>query len=230
MTIEPNSPNLQTPESSGKQELQPDDFDGGTSENNLTLKAQAAQQSFLQSPQNTNAPEKDRSDFQQYSTNQVTIKPRALLITLIAIALTVVGVALNNWVIGIFGTLITLVLSLAILWPWLQYVVFEWFSGENRTLFVAFVGLLVAMIGLLKFSGLSDRLLSWESKINWDASGAIAGWFGAVGQIFVAIIAVFVAWRQYVISKDLTIQQNLLTVQQNIITQQQTIDSYFQNI
>jgi uncharacterized protein YjbI with pentapeptide repeats len=34
---------------------------------------------------------------------------------------------------------------------------------------------------------------------------------------------VYVAWRQYVISKDLTIQQNL-------ITQQQTIDSYFQGI
>ncbi|MBH8553038.1 pentapeptide repeat-containing protein [Nostocaceae cyanobacterium CENA357] len=230
MTIEPNSHNLQTPESSGKKELQPDDFDGGTSENNLTLKAQTAQQSFLQSPQNTNALEKDRSDLELYPTNQVTIKPRALLITLIAIALTVIGVALNNWVIGIFGTLITLVLSLAILWPWLQYVVFEWFSSENRTLFVAFLGLLVAMIGLLKFSGLGDRLLTWENKINWDASGAIAGWFGAVGQILVAIIAVFVAWRQYVISKDLTIQQNLLTVQQNIITQQQTIDSYFQNI
>jgi len=44
------------------------------------------------------------------------------------------------------------------------------------------------------------------------------------------VIAVYVAWRQYIISKDLTIQQNLLTVQQNLITQQQTIDTYFQGI
>ena len=46
---------------------------------------------------------------------------------------------------------------------------------------------------------------------------------GAIGQILIAIIAVYVAWRQYIISRDLTVQQNL-------ITQQQTIDSYFQGI
>lgn len=48
--------------------------------------------------------------------------------------------------------------------------------------------------------------------------------------MLIAILAVYIAWRQYVISKDLTIQQNLLTAQQNLITQQQTIDSYFQGI
>jgi uncharacterized protein YjbI with pentapeptide repeats len=46
---------------------------------------------------------------------------------------------------------------------------------------------------------------------------------GAVGQILIAILAVYIAWRQYVISKDLTIQQNT-------ITQQQTIDAYFQGV
>jgi uncharacterized protein YjbI with pentapeptide repeats len=83
---------------------------------------------------------------------------------------------------------------------------------------------------LLKFTGLGTYLLAWVQKINWDASGTLAEWFGALGQISIAIIAVYVAWRQYVISKDLTIQQNNLTIQQNIITQQQTIDSYFQGI
>jgi uncharacterized protein YjbI with pentapeptide repeats len=39
----------------------------------------------------------------------------------------------------------------------------------------------------------------------------------------IAILAVYIAWAQYVISKDLTLQQNL-------ITQQQTIDTYFQGI
>jgi len=51
-----------------------------------------------------------------------------------------------------------------------------------------------------------------------------------IQQILIAVIAVYVAWRQYIISRDLTIQQNLLTVQQNLITQQQTIDSAFQGI
>ncbi|MEB3174069.1 MAG: pentapeptide repeat-containing protein, partial [Cyanobacteriota bacterium] len=48
-------------------------------------------------------------------------------------------------------------------------------------------------------------------------------WVGALGQIMIALLAVYVAWQQYVISKDLTIQQNR-------ITQQQTIDAYFQGI
>jgi uncharacterized protein YjbI with pentapeptide repeats len=39
----------------------------------------------------------------------------------------------------------------------------------------------------------------------------------------IAMLAVYVAWQQYVISKDLTIQQNR-------ITQQQTIDAYFQGV
>jgi len=64
------------------------------------------------------------------------------------------------------------------------------------------------------------------SQFNWDV-GALGEVFGALGQILIAVIAVYVAWRQYIISKDLTIQQNLLTVQQNLITQQQTIDAYF---
>ena len=95
---------------------------------------------------------------------------------------------------------------------------------------MAFLGLIVAIIGLIRFTGVSDRLLVLGRKINWDIAGTLADWFGALGEILIAIIAVYVAWRQYVISKDLTIQQNLLTVQQNIITQQQTIDSYFQGI
>jgi uncharacterized protein YjbI with pentapeptide repeats len=60
-------------------------------------------------------------------------------------------------------------------------------------------------------------------KIHWEAIGAIAELIGALGQILIAILGVYVAWRQYVISKDLTIQQNR-------ITQQQTIDAYFQGV
>jgi uncharacterized protein YjbI with pentapeptide repeats len=229
MTIESDSSNLPTPEPVPENDLQPDDFDGSSTEKNLTSEALAAIAS-LQSPQHTTALKQARSDFKQPISTQFTVKPRALLIILIAIAITLIGVILNNWIIGIIGTLMTLLLSLAILLPWLQQVLDEWFSPQERTLFVAFLGLIVAIIGLIKFTGVGDRLLILGRQINWDIAGTLADWFGALGQILIAIIAVYVAWRQYVISKDLTIQQNLLTVQQNIITQQQTIDSYFQGV
>ncbi len=231
MTIESNSPNLPVPED----KLLPDDFETGASENHLSSETLAAQQALsaiasLQSPQNIAALQQAHSNVQQNISNQFTVKPRALLITLVAIAITFVGLILNNWIIGVFGTVITLMLSLAMLLPWLQYVFDEWFSSLDKTLFVAFLGLVVAIIGSLKFTGIAYRLLLWGRQINWEASGTLAEWFGALGQILIAVIAVYVAWRQYVISKDLTIQQNLLTVQQNIITQQQTIDSYFQGV
>ncbi|MBW4451957.1 MAG: pentapeptide repeat-containing protein [Nostoc indistinguendum CM1-VF10] len=237
MTIESDSSNLPTPEPVTENDLQPDDFDDGVTEKNLSSQALATQQALaaigsLQSPQHTIALQQARSDFHQSTSKQFQfiVKPRALLITLIAIAITFIGVILNNWIVGIIGTLITLLLSLAILLPWLQKALYEWFSPQERTLFVAILGLIVAIIGLIKFTGVGDRLVLWGRQINWDIAGTLADWFGALGQILIAVIAVYVAWRQYVISKDLTIQQNLLTVQQNIITQQQTIDSYFQGV
>ncbi|MBW4425144.1 MAG: pentapeptide repeat-containing protein [Nostoc desertorum CM1-VF14] len=237
MTIESDSSNLPTPEPVTENDLQPDDFDGSATENNLSSEALATQQALaaigsLQSPQHTIALQQARSDLHQSTSKQFQfiVKPRALLITLVAIAITFIGVILNNWIIGIVGTLTTLLLSLVILLPWLQKALNEWFSPQERTLFVAFLGIIVAIIGLIKFTGVGDRLLVWGRQINWDIAGTLAEWFGALGQILIAVIAVYVAWRQYVISKDLTIQQNLLTVQQNIITQQQTIDSYFQGV
>ncbi|MHC5610403.1 MAG: pentapeptide repeat-containing protein [Nostoc sp.] len=215
--------------------MQPDDFDGSATEKNLSSETLATQQALaaiasLQSPQHTTALKQAHSDFKQPTSNKFTVKPRVLLIILVAIAITFIGVILNNMIIGIIGTVITLLLSLAILLPWLQKVLNEWFSPQERTLIVAFLGLIVAIIGLIRFTGVGDRLVVWGHKINWEIAGTLAEWFGALGQIFIAVIAVYVAWRQYVISKDLTIQQNLLTVQQNIITQQQTIDSYFQGV
>ncbi|MEH1927021.1 pentapeptide repeat-containing protein [Nostoc sp.] len=235
MTIESNSSNLPTPEPAPENDLQPDNFDGSATEKNLSSEVLATQQALaaiasLQSPQHTIALKQARSDFKQPTSNQFTVKPRVLLIILVAIAITFIGVILNNRIIGIIGTAITLLLSLAILLPWLQKVLTEWFSPQERTLIVAFLGLIVAIIGLIRFTGVGDRLVVWGHQINWEIAGTLAEWFGALGQIFIAVIAVYVAWRQYVISKDLTIQQNLLTVQQNIITQQQTIDSYFQGV
>jgi len=72
-------------------------------------------------------------------------------------------------------------------------------------------------------SGTNTEPGSRNIQINWDAIGALGELIGALGQILIAILGVYVAWRQYVISKDLTIQQNR-------ITQQQTIDAYFQGV
>jgi uncharacterized protein YjbI with pentapeptide repeats len=236
MTTESNSPKPPTPKSIPEHESQPDDFDGARAgKNQLTPGTLAAQQalaaiSSLQSPQNTAALQQARSSFSTIPKPQLKVQPRALLMTVVAIAITFLGFVLNNWLIGMVGTLGTLLLSLVILFPWLQYVVNSWLYGQDKTIFIGSVGLIVSLIGGLKFTGIGDRLLLWGRRINWDASGTLAEWFGALGQILIAIVAVYVAWRQYVISKDLTIQQNLLTVQQNIITQQQTIDSYFQGV
>lgn len=170
------------------------------------------------------------SGFSYNSSIQVPITPRILLFTSLAIAITLISIVMNNSWLGILGTLTTLLLSVLILYPWWQDIIQQWFAPEDRKVFVGFIGLIIAIIGLLRFTNLGHSLLIWGKRINWEASGTLAEWFGALGQIAIAIIAVYVAWRQYIISKDLTIQQNLLTVQQNIITQQQTIDSYFQGI
>ncbi|NMG07759.1 pentapeptide repeat-containing protein [Brasilonema sp. UFV-L1] len=213
--------------------LQPDDFED-VGENcpipdELTTQQALSAISALQSPRNTAALQQARFTFQG-RTQPVAVKPRALLLILAAIAITFIGIAINNWFIGMLGTLLAWLISLAVLLPAVINAIQQWFSAQERSLFIAFLGLVASVIGFVKFSGLGDRILAVGRQINWEASGTLAEWFGALGQILIAIIAVYVAWRQYIISKDLTIQQNMLTVQQNIITQQQTIDSYFQGI
>lgn len=236
MSIEPNSPSshLQKPKSVVEHDLQPDDFEQPSNNcfipDELAAQQALAEISSAQSPQNTIALKQARSTYSGRPIKGVTAKPRALLVTALGIILTGFGIAFNNLFLGILGTAITLILSLLMVLPWLQDLIINWLTAKDRTLLVGFIGVLVATAGLLRFSGIGSRLLLLGKKVNWDASGTLAEWFGALGQILIAIIAVYVAWRQYVISKDLTIQQNLLTVQQNIITQQQTIDSYFQGI
>jgi uncharacterized protein YjbI with pentapeptide repeats len=96
-------------------------------------------------------------------------------------------------------------------------------SPGQQSLTLAIVGLGLGIVAIFTYTNLGDRLWLWYQSLNFDAVGATGEVIGALGQILIAILAVYVAWRQYVISKDLTIQQNL-------ITQQQTIDSYFQGI
>ncbi|MBE9177946.1 pentapeptide repeat-containing protein [Oculatella sp. LEGE 06141] len=162
------------------------------------------------------------------STSQGAVKlaprqPPLVLITLIAIAIMIVGLVLPNLWLGIAGATVTLLLSLRVLWVASRSVIMELFSEEQRSLTVGLIGALAATWGILQLTGVIQRSAGWFGQLDWNAIGALGEVLGALGQILIAIIAVYVAWRQYVISKDLTIQQN-------VITQQQTIDSYFQGI
>jgi len=233
MTIDPDSSGLSsshTPKVMPDRNLPPDTPDG-TSNNHLatdadsqsdlaTIPQSSSEAIALQSP----PPDSDLAPAHlpiRQHTSKRTAKPISL-ITLVAIAVIFLGLALDNFLIGMLGTLLALLLSLLVLWPWLLAVVGE-VSPYARALFVAALGVAAALIGLFKFTGVNHRISVWASQLDWNAVGAFGEVFGALGQILIAIIAVYVAWRQYVISKDLTIQQNL-------ITQQQTIDNYFQGV
>ena len=222
MTIEPDSSNSEI--------NQEDELETGGSDHLLLTEGLEKKQISGQSAFKTNMIKGTAFLVESNSSLQTAITPRILLFTSLAIATTIISIVINNSFLGILGTLATLALSLFILFPWLRNVIQEWFSPQDRNVFVGLIGVIVGIIGLFRFTNLGSGLLRWGRRVNWDASGTLAEWFGALGQIAIAIIAVYVAWRQYVISKDLTIQQNLLTVQQNIITQQQTIDSYFQGV
>ncbi|OKH38814.1 low-complexity protein [[Phormidium ambiguum] IAM M-71] len=148
----------------------------------------------------------------------------------LAIALMIVGLIINNFWVGISGSIVTLLLSMRLLWLPLTNWLDQFLPIKERTiLFLGGCGIL-AIAGLLHFLGVYRFIDAWFRTVDWEASGALAEWSGALGQISIAVLAVYVAWQQYVISRDLTIEQNRLTNQQNLITQQQTIDAYFQGV
>ncbi len=144
-----------------------------------------------------------------------------LLVT--AIAVMIMGLQFHWAWIGLSGTFVTLLLSLKIVLPSLQGWVWRFLSPEERNLLIGSIGLTLAIAVLLKYIGFYHEIGEWLNQFKYDEFGSWAEWVGAVGQISIAVLAVYVAWQQYVISRDLTIQQNR-------ITQQQTIDTYFQGI
>lgn len=158
------------------------------------------------------------------NTNQHNLAQRPVIpIILTAIAILIVGLTIHNFWIGMSGAIVSLLVSVPVILPPLQKAVNKAISPEERSQFVAAFGVVAAITGLTSLSGLNRYLDKLLKGINADAIGSLAEWTGALGQILIAILAVYIAWRQYVISKDLTIQQNT-------ITQQQTIDAYFQGI
>lgn len=145
-----------------------------------------------------------------------------LLVAIASTLITLVGLGLDSFWLIFFGSLIALGISIRLAMPTLRAVVSD-LSPEQRSLIIAIPGLFLGIYGLMQVSGVNTSLLQWGATLNWNAIGALGDFLGALGQIFIAILALYVAWRQFIISRDLTTQQNL-------ITQQQTIDAYFQGI
>ncbi len=159
-------------------------------------------------------------DTQSFLSNISLTKSQMILISL-----TVMGIGLwfNIAIFGILGSLGALFLSLRIVLNSVRGLITRFLTPLERRNLLAFIGFILAIAVLLKYLGFYASISNWLNNFKYDEFGSWAEWIGALGQISIAILAVYVAWAQYIISRDLTIQQNR-------ITQQQTIDSYFQGI
>ncbi|MER3477419.1 MAG: low-complexity protein, partial [Leptolyngbya sp. ERB_1_2] len=149
--------------------------------------------------------------------------PNRSIILIVALAIVFVGLFLNQFWLILAGSIFTLLLSAQLLYPTLKPVLIEILTEQDQGITLGSIGALVGVTGILKLLGVDQSLVHLYSTLQWDAIGALGEVFGALGQILIAILAVYIAWRQYIISIELTIQQNT-------ITQQQTIDAYFQGI
>jgi uncharacterized protein YjbI with pentapeptide repeats len=143
------------------------------------------------------------------------------------ILITLLLMALGLWFrlpwLGLTSAIAALCLSLGVVFTSVRGWVIKFLTIQERRTILAFIGFVGAIAGLLNYFGFYGNISTWLTQFKYDEFGSWAEWIGAVGQILIAMLAVYVAWAQYVISKDLTIQQNR-------ITQQQTIDTYFQGI
>jgi len=166
-----------------------------------------------ESPQSSSSPKPDPS-----SASNATWE----LILGGAIALLLLGWLFNNPLLLIPGIFTAVFLSWSVVISPLKSL-YQLVKPQQRKQVLAWLGWIIALVSLFKLLGVGGRINALLTAIKWDEFGSWADWFGALGQISIAVIAVYVAWRQYIISRDLTIQQNR-------ITQQQTIDTYFQGI
>ncbi|HTL90343.1 MAG TPA: pentapeptide repeat-containing protein [Leptolyngbya sp.] len=145
------------------------------------------------------------------------------IILLVALVIVFVGLWVNQFWLILAGSIVALLLSAQLLAPTLKPVLITIFTEQDQGVVLGSVGAIVGAIGVSKLLGFGKTLSNWYTTWDWNAIGALGEVFGALGQILIAVLAVYIAWRQYVISIELTIQQNT-------ITQQQTIDTYFQGI
>ncbi len=140
------------------------------------------------------------------------------------------GLWSQNVGLTVAGCAISLGLSSPIIYRGIRQRIPKSLSGSQKSQLVSSITLLVAIGSMLKICGFFDRLKTLSTSTDWNIVGVLGLWSGALGQMAIATIAAYVSWRQYVVSRDLTIEQNRLNRQQNLLTQQQTIDNYFQGI
>lgn len=141
----------------------------------------------------------------------------------ITLGLMIVGLIFNLPLIGLSSALVALFLSLRSMLPCFYNWFIRYLDSAERDLLVSLIVFILSLAGIFYYIGIYQIIGNWLDQFKYDEFGSWAEWVGALGQIMIAILAVYVAWAQYVISKDLTLQQNR-------ITQQQTIDTYFQGI
>jgi uncharacterized protein YjbI with pentapeptide repeats len=154
----------------------------------------------------------------------------AIWFNLLAIVAIGCGIAFKYTGLTVAGCAIALGLSLPIFYRSIRPQVPKSLSSAQKLQIVITITMLVVVIDLLKIGGFFNYISGLSSGTNWNVVGVLGLWSGAIGQTAIATIAAFVSWRQYIVSRDLTIEQNRLNRQQNVITQQQTIDNYFQGI
>jgi uncharacterized protein YjbI with pentapeptide repeats len=140
------------------------------------------------------------------------------------------GIAFKNTGITVAGCAISLGLSVPIIYRSIRPRIPKTLSSAQQLRVVTTITMLIVIVSLLRIGGFFTYIGGLSAGTDWSAVGALGLWGGALGQTAIATIAAFVSWRQYIVSRDLTIEQNRLNRQQNIITQQQTIDNYFQGI
>ncbi|MEM8779913.1 MAG: pentapeptide repeat-containing protein [Cyanobacteria bacterium P01_G01_bin.49] len=142
---------------------------------------------------------------------------------LVAIGVMALGLWFHLSWVGLTSALVALTLSLRVIIPSIREWFKQYLTPHERETLTGFAVFVLSLAGIAYYLGIYQIVGNWLNQFKYDEFGSWADWVGALGQIMIALLAVYVAWEQYVISKDLTVQQNR-------ITQQQTIDTYFQGI
>lgn len=204
-------------------DLQADNLDQDPPVTRLNESINGRTAGLAEGAENANSMQLQERYQRQPAINPIKVAQAPVSVIAIAGAIVVIiGFTLGSVWLTLAGSIVALVVSLRLLAPTIQEALAD-LNQQQRALFIAIPGFLLGIVGLISTSGIARPIARWGSGLRWDIISALGDFLGAIGQIFIAIIAVYVAWRQYIISRDLTVQQNL-------ITQQQTIDSYFQGI
>ncbi len=132
--------------------------------------------------------------------------------------------------VAVAGCTIAVVSSTPTIYQGIRATILRFARSGQQSIFITTIALIVSIIVLLRLGGFFNNIDTLSARTDWNMVGSLGLWGGALGQTAIATIAAFVSWRQYIVSRDLTIEQNRLNRLQNTLSQQQTIDNYFQGI